>query len=92
MKNLNYPKMKQHLDDAVVLRFPCPNSSVVVTSGVLGAFSHFIVSIDFSTGLYFSQTNSGAVLALPCCRIRRAYREFDNNKNDLVQVGGLEDL
>ncbi|KAI9920773.1 hypothetical protein PsorP6_000023 [Peronosclerospora sorghi] len=86
MRKLYHPKTKEHLDDALVLRFPCPNSftgedvvelhthgSVAVVSGVLDALSYF-----------------------RCCRVAEAgeftERAFDNKKIDLVQVEGLADL
>ncbi|KAG3163208.1 tRNA modification GTPase [Phytophthora idaei] len=86
MRKLYHPKTKEHLDDALVLRFPHPKSftgedivelhthgSVAVVSGVLEALSH-----------------------VPHCRAAEAgeftERAFDNNKIDLVQVEGLADL
>ncbi|KAG6976083.1 hypothetical protein JG688_00001719 [Phytophthora aleatoria] len=86
MRKLYHPKRKEHLDDALVLRFPHPKSftgedivelhthgSVAVVSGVLEALSH-----------------------VPHCRAAEAgeftERAFDNNKIDLVQVEGLADL
>ncbi|KAG6971847.1 hypothetical protein JG687_00001787 [Phytophthora cactorum] len=85
-RKLYHPKTKEHLDDALVLRFPHPKSftgedivelhthgSVAVVSGVLEALSH-----------------------VPHCRAAEAgeftERAFDNNKIDLVQVEGLADL
>ncbi|KAE9039683.1 tRNA modification GTPase [Phytophthora rubi] len=86
LRKLYHPKTKEHLDDALVLRFPHPKSftgedivelhthgSVAVVSGVLEALSH-----------------------VPHCRAAEAgeftERAFDNNKIDLVQVEGLADL
>uniref|UniRef100_A0AAV1UJX7 TrmE-type G domain-containing protein n=1 Tax=Peronospora matthiolae TaxID=2874970 RepID=A0AAV1UJX7_9STRA len=86
LRKLFHPKTKEHLDDALVLRFPHPHSftgedvvelhthgSVAVISGVLEALSH-----------------------VPRCRAAEAgeftERAFDNNKIDLVQVEGLADL
>ncbi|KAL4161852.1 hypothetical protein PRNP1_002403 [Phytophthora ramorum] len=86
LKKLYHPKTKEHLDDALVLRFPHPKSftgedivelhthgSIAVVSGVLEALSH-----------------------VPHCRAAEAgeftERAFDNNKIDLVQVEGLADL
>ncbi|POM77491.1 TRNA modification GTPase TrmE [Phytophthora palmivora] len=59
LKKLYHPKTKEHLDDALVLRFPHPNSftgedivelhthgSVAVISGVLEALSHVPFGMD----------------------------------------------
>ncbi|KAF4316091.1 hypothetical protein BBO99_00001522 [Phytophthora kernoviae] len=86
LRKIYHPKTEEHLDDALVLRFPHPKSftgedivelhthgSLAVVSGVLEALSH-----------------------LPRCRAAEAgeftERAFDNNKIDLVQVEGLADL
>ncbi|KAI9915134.1 hypothetical protein PsorP6_007725 [Peronosclerospora sorghi] len=61
------------------------HGSDAVISGVLDAFSHFTASIEITYWI----PKSGAVLALPCCRSRRVYRAFDNNKIDFVQCDRL---
>ncbi|TYZ64709.1 hypothetical protein PybrP1_011062 [[Pythium] brassicae (nom. inval.)] len=86
LRKLHHPLSREHLDDALALRFPQPRSftgedvvelhvhgSVAVVSGVLEALSH-----------------------VPHCRAAEpgefTERAFANNKIDLVQVEGLADL
>ncbi|KAL3662630.1 hypothetical protein V7S43_012481 [Phytophthora oleae] len=86
LRKLYHPTTKDHLDDALVLRFPHPNSftgedivelhthgSAAVVSGVLEALSHVLHCRAAEAGEFTE-------------------RAFDNNKIDLVQVEGLADL
>uniref|UniRef100_K3WYT9 TrmE-type G domain-containing protein n=1 Tax=Globisporangium ultimum (strain ATCC 200006 / CBS 805.95 / DAOM BR144) TaxID=431595 RepID=K3WYT9_GLOUD len=85
-RKLYHPVSKEHLDDAIAIRFPQPRSftgedvvelhvhgSIAVVSGVMEALSH-----------------------MPHCRVAEpgefTERAFENNKIDLMQVEGLADL
>ncbi|DBA04647.1 TPA: hypothetical protein N0F65_012230 [Lagenidium giganteum] len=85
-RKLYHPVTKQHLDDALAIRFPQPRSFTgedVVELHVHG--SHAVV-----TGIL------EALSHVPTCRAAEpgefTERAFDNQKIDLMQVEGLADL